>query len=253
LRLFLKLHFVSLMSGLILACETDGRKPCVTPSCTAPTHVVVRWSFERHLDLGFDGDSCADVDASMIRFVASDDYETVFDTTVPCTDGMLTVDGLLPGVGYQGNLFVHDAAGTDMLRSPVSMEVTSGTPNPVYPVFDFAVDWDEWSVGRVGTFSFQTLWGGLACGAAMPAVTDQVFNLSVAGQAAGAATQDGQQLDGVDQRPCLDTVQTAESVPTGPGTFSVTGKDSSGAVLYEKDFPVFIGAGPNPSETYDAR
>jgi hypothetical protein len=115
------------------------------------------------------------------------------------------------------------------------------------------VPYTAWTGTYTGTFLFKLTWTGMTCESAL--VATQTLKLLIKGMPSDKLADNGQKLDGTDDKPCRTTEmfsQFAEGLPMGPVTFRVTGKDAGGLMKFEREFETFIGVGKNnPTFTFD--
>ncbi|MGE0871818.1 MAG: hypothetical protein AB7P03_24895 [Kofleriaceae bacterium] len=241
---------------VVTGCGAEGGNPCPTGECEVLGMTVVKWRFNHYPDWMFDSDSCGDVGAATVRVVATnvdDPAITAMDTTT-CSAGQLTFLGLAPGT-YDMVATPLAADGTELVSVPTNGLVSAGAPGaPTELVVE--VPYTAWAQPYTGTFLFRIAWAGVSCDVAQPVVQTQILTMTMAGQALTAVTDMGQKLDGTDPKPCRPLTETGAqfvlSLPFGPATLAVVGKDMTDAVVFEHTFDTFVGAGIfNPTMMFD--
>jgi hypothetical protein len=146
-----------------------------------------------------------------------------------------------------------DAAGVPLVTVATHGQVMAGLPGaPTEAIVN--VPYTAWANSYTGTFLFKLSWMGMACDTA--AVATQNIKLMIHGVPTDKLADNGQKLDGSDDKPCRSHTdgfaQFAEGLPFGPATFVVVGKDAGGTMKFSRQFETFIGAGKNnPTLIFD--
>lgn len=236
------------------ACAGSDEPECPTDDCSIPGSTVVKWRFHEYPEWGFLADTCLDLDVASVRVEAVHQLDPAlyFAADKACGEGQATLLRLPEGM-YDVIVTPLDAAGNPMVILGAQGTVTAGLPGaPTETVVN--VPYTAWAGGYTGTFLFKLSWAGMTCETS--GVATQTLKLMIHGQPSDKLVDNGQKLDGTDEKPCRSHTeqfaQFAEGLPMGPVTFRVTGKDAGGLMKYEREFETFIGAGKNnPTLTFD--
>ncbi len=240
------------VASLVAACGGSDEPECPTDDCSIPGSTVVKWRFNEYPEWSFLSDTCLDVDAFTVRVeaIGVEDPSQYFSVDKGCGDGQATLLRMPAGT-YDIAVTPLDADGNPLVSTPARGQVMAGLPGaPTETVVN--VPYTAWTRAYTGTFLFQLAWAGQTCESA--AVATQTLKLMIHGQPADKLVDNGQKLDGSDDKPCRSEqfAQFAEGLPFGPATLKVTGKDAGGAMKYEREFDTFIGIGKNnPTLTFD--
>ena len=241
-----------LVIALAAGCGGTDEPECPTDDCSVPGSTVVKWRFHEYPDWGFLADTCIDLDVARVRVEAVNQLDPAlyFSADKACGEGQATLLRLPEGK-YDVVVTPLDAALNPLVSAGARGTVDAGVPGiPTEAIVN--VPYTAWLGSYTGTFLFQLKWAGMACDTA--AVTTQTLRLMVKGAPSDKLVDNGQKLDGTDDKPCRSEqfAQFAEGLPMGPVMFKVTGKDSAGLMKYEKEFETFIGAGKNnPTIVFD--
>jgi len=237
----------------LAACGGGMDEPeCPTDDCSIPGSTVVKWRFHEYPQWGFLADTCLDLDVTSVRVEAVNklDPAVYFSVDKGCGEGQATLLRLPEGM-YDVVVTPLDAAGNPLVAVGARGEIVAGLPGiPTETIVN--VPYTSWTGTYTGTFLFKLSWAGMTCETA--AVTTQTLKLMIKGQPADKLVDNGQKLDGTDDKPCRSEqfAQFVEGLPMGPVTFRVTGKDSGGLMKYEREFETFIGVGKNnPTIVFD--
>jgi hypothetical protein len=241
-------------SALLAACGGGGmdEPECPTDDCSIPGSTVVKWRFHEYPQWGFLADTCIDLDVKTVHVEAVNklDPALYFALDKACGEGQATFLRLPEGT-YDVVVTPLDAAGNPLVSVGARGEVLAAIPGaPTETIVN--VPYTSWINTYTGTFLFKLTWSGLDCTAA--AVTTQTLKLLVKGQPSDKLVDNGQRLDGTDDKPCRSEqfAQFAEGLEMGPVTFRVTGKDAGGVMKYEREFETFVGVGKNnPTIVFD--
>jgi hypothetical protein len=240
---------------LLAACGGGVDDPCPTGDCTLKGRTTVKWTFNAYPDLGFPMDSCVDfkVGRVAVDVVDADGFAT--SGVESCGNAQAVFSGLAPGE-YTVYVMPLDRDDQPLLVAAAMGKVTAGTVGDNRDV-TVNVAWDQWLGGPyTGTFLFRISWGGLSCEALNPEVKSQKVTLTVNGAVQNIMTDDGQMLNGSDQKPCKKLTdnfpQSALGVAFGPATLLIEGYDATDNVRFSETFDTFVGAGiSNPTLTFD--
>jgi hypothetical protein len=239
----------SILAALLFATACGGggsdEPECPTNDCSVPGSTVVKWRFNEYPEWGFLSDTCLDLGVATVHVEAvnQDDPSLYFAADKGCGDGQASLLRLPEGM-YDVIVTPLDAGGNPMVNVGARGTVMAGLPGtPTETVVN--VPYTAWTGTYTGTFLFQLTWGGQSCTNA--AVTTQTLELKIKGQPSDKLADNGQKLDGTDDKPCRSDMfaQFAEGLPMGPITFKVTGKDGTGAMKFQRQIDTFIGAGKN--------
>ena len=236
----------------LAACGGGGGPECPTDDCSMPTLTVVKWRFNLNDAWSFTGDTCLDLDIANVRVEAVNklDPALYFSVDKDCDEQQATLLRLPEGM-YDVVVTPLDAAGNPIVSVGARGEVMAGVIGaPTETVV--TVPYTAWTGTYTGTFLFQLKWAGLPCEGA--AVATQTLRMMVKGAPSDKLVDNGQRLDGTDDKPCRadQFAQFADGLPMGPVMFKVTGKDAVGTMMFEKEFETFVGAGKNnPTITFD--
>jgi hypothetical protein len=241
--------------ALLAGCAGDGNQMCGADHCGLQGHTVVKWQFDHYPEWSFPFDSCVDFGVNKVHVDAVGDDGSMVSTEDDCGTGQVTFDGLL-AQNYTMYVAPRDFGGADLISFPSSGTVQGGQYAADTTV-TVNVPWTAWLGSYTGTFLWRLSWGGVTCADAMPMpVVTQVLTLMVNGNAVTSLTDSGHRLDGTDPEPCrgLDDnfPQSATTVPFGPATLIVEGRDVTNHMMFHHEFDTFVGAGvTNPTITYD--
>lgn len=241
----------------LLSCGgSDPLPPCPTGSCDLPGRTIVKWVFDAYPELLFSNDTCLDMGAITVRAeIAGLDDPSQYDTKdVQCGQGQVSFLDLPPG-NYNALITPLDIDGNSIVKAGASAHVLAGTTGADTEV-TVNVPYDAWTGTYTGTFLFRLSWAGMSCEVAVPPVATQTLKLTAGGAVTTALTDMGQKLDGTDPKPCRllteQFAQFAETLPFGPATLVVVGKDAGGTVRFMHQFDTFVGATKNnPTITFD--
>jgi len=237
------------------ACGGGSSEPeCPTDDCSIPGSTVVKWRFHEYPQWSFLADTCLDLEVPTVHVEAVNvaDPALYFAVDKACGEGQATFLRLPEGT-YNVLVTPIDAASAPMVDLAAQGQVTAGIPGaPTETVVN--VPYTAWTRAYTGTFLFELAWEGMDCEPA--AVATQSLKLMIDGQVTDKVADNGQLLDGVDEKPCRSRTgqfaQFVEGLPFGPATLVVTGRDAMGAMKYERTFETFIGAGKNnPTLLFD--
>jgi hypothetical protein len=241
---------------LLAACGTDNGSdnPCPTGDCTLPARTTVKWTLNAYPDRGFPMDSCLDFGVSRVAVDVVDADGFATSGADNCGNGQAVFSGLVPG-DYTVYMMPLDLDGNPLLNAPVTSTVTAGDTGDNREV-TVNVPWDSWlgAADATGTFLFRISWGGMSC--ETTSVKNQTVKLTVNGIVQTLTTDDGQLLNGSDKKPCKRLTdnfpQSALMAEFGPAQLEIKGFDESDAMMFEKTFETFVGAGiTNPTLTFD--
>lgn len=218
---------------------------CPTDDCSIPGSTVVKWRFHEYPQWGFLADTCLDLSVANVRVEAVNQLDPAlyYAADRSCGEGQATLLRLPEGK-YDVAVTPLDAAGNPLVSAGTHGEVIAGVPGvPTETIVN--VPYTAWTGTYTGTFLFKLTWAGMTCQSA--AVTTQTLRLMIKGQPSDKMVDNGQKLDGTDDKPCRSDqfAQFAEDLPMGPVMFRVTGKDAGGLMKYEREFETFIGVGKN--------
>lgn len=244
-----------LLAGLALAsqmsCGEDPPPVCPTGNCNLPGSTIVKWKFNHYPEWGFESDACSDLGAISVRVdVEHKDDPSVFNSLEKgCGEGQLTFVDLIPGT-YKVSVTPLDIDGNPLVNAPATGEVLAASENMTTDVL-VAVPYTAWSRPYTGQLLFKLVFNGLSC---PTDVVNQVLTLTIGGQPVNAMTDTGQLVNGTDPKPCRggEFAQFVQGLPFGPAKMKIQGTSATAAVLYEREFDTFIGAGTfNPTFTFD--
>lgn len=235
--------------------ELDACRACL--AYIAP-RTVVKWEFNAAAAPGFTTDACGDVGARQVDVaLAGPTPET---RRVGCTDGRVTFVDLAPGE-YTASVTPLDMAGTWLVTSPSTATFPANTTPGTTQEHTVVVPPEAWAQPMTGTFFFILRWAGMECGAAAPPVATQLVTLMRPGGPVSQQANVGSpypiyRLDGTQPVPCVASVlaqaESAQGVPFGRATLTVSGRDSGGSEWFRGTFDTFVGAGAsNPIYTFD--
>ena len=240
----------------LLSCGGGPTEMCAMGNCELPGRTIVKWIFDSYPELLFASDTCLDMGAFTLRaeIVGIDDPEQFDAKDVQCGQGQVSFLGLAPG-NYNASITPLDFDGNPIVKAPAIAQVLAGSPGADTDV-TINVPYEAWTRTYTGTFLFRLSWAGMSCEIATPPVATQTLTLEAGGQVVAALTDSGQKLDGTDPKPCRllteQFAQFSESLPFGPATLVVVGKDTGGAVRFQHQFETFVGATKNnPTITFD--
>ena len=234
------------------ACGGTDEPECPTDDCSVPGSTVVKWRFHEYPEWGFLADTCIDLAVDRVRVEAVNQLDPAlyFSTDKACGEGQATLLRLPEGT-YDVVVTPLDAALNPLVGAGARGVVTAGVPGvPTEAIVN--VPYTAWTASYTGTFLFKLTWTGMTCETA--AVTTQTLKLLIKGAPSDKLVDNGQKLDGTDDKPCRSEqfAQFAEGLPMGPVTFRVTGKDAGGLMKYEREFETFVGVGKNnPTIAFD--
>jgi hypothetical protein len=249
-----------------LSCGGGMDEPpvCPTGDCTLPGRTIVKYTFNHHPEMMFEGDTCLDLGAVNVRAEVTGIDDPAFHDAkeLPCGQGQVSFLGLPVG-NYTIAITPLDGAGLAIVKAPVTAQAVAGVPGADTEV-TINVPFDAWTGSYAGTFLFRLSWGGASCDDAAPPIKHQVLTLTAGGTVVTTATTDkGQKLDGSDPQPCRalseafaqfapEMPQTQPGLPFGPATLHVIGTDASGEVRFDHEFDTFVGAAKNnPTIVFD--
>ncbi len=247
-----------LACALALELSCSGGKPDVCPNgdCTLPGRTVVRFTFDHYPDWLFESDTCIDLGATTVHIdaVAAADPTVTASIDAPCSEAQGTFTGLAAGM-YNVSITPVDADGNSIVSAPATGQVVAADPGAISDT-TVNVPYTAWSKTYSGTLLFRLQWAGASCETANPHVATQQIKLTVDGHVIHAKTDNGQDTDGVDAKACRplseEFAQYVQSLPFGPITVTVTGKDTGNSVRFEHQFDTFVGAGSNnPTIDFD--
>lgn len=237
---------------LLAACGGTDEPECPTDDCSIPGSTVVKWRFNEYPEWGFLADTCIDIGVASVRVEAVNQADPMqyYSVDKQCGEGQATLLRLPEGM-YDVVVTPLDSVGNPLVAAGARGTVMAGVPGiPTEAVVN--VPYTAWTGSYTGTFLFQLKWGGMPCDTA--AVTTQTLRLMIKGQPSDKLVDNGQKLDGTDDKPCRSEqfAQFVEGLPMGPVMFKITGKDAGGLMKFEKEFETFIGIGKNnPTLTFD--
>ena len=240
--------------GLVFSCGGGTTQQCANNNCTLPSQDVVKFTFDAYPQWQFPMDSCSDLGVSKVQVDATDGAGVVTTLVVDCGEAQATFEGLEAGP-YTVAVTPLDGGGASLVKAPVTTMLTSQGPGTTSSS-SVNVPWDSWTQTYTGTFLFRLSWGGMSCAAAAPAVATQELTLMVNGQTFTGMTDTMHHMNGMDPEMCKPLTdnfpESALTVPFGPATLTVLGKDNGGNVHFQHTFDTFVGAGiSNPTITYD--
>ena len=240
--------------ALVLSCGGGTTPQCENNNCTLPSQDVVKFTFDAYPQWMFPMDSCSDLGVAQVEVDATDTAGTVTTLLVDCGEAQATFQGLDAGT-YTVAVTPLDAGGASLVKAPVTTMLTSSGPGTTSSSA-VNVPWDAWTGSYTGTFLFRLSWGGHSCAAAAPPVSVQELTLTVNGQMFTGMTDTMHHMNGMDPEMCKpledNFPESALTVPFGPATLTVVGKDNGGNVHWTHSFDTFVGAGiSNPTITYD--
>lgn len=250
----------ALLFVLTLSCGDDGPPVCPTGNCTLPGNTVVKFKFNNYPDVGFDSDTCSELSVAMVRVeVIGVDDATAYDVhDVQCSEGQATFSDLLV-MKYNVAVTPLDSDGNPLIKpdSPGRGQVDAAGPGARTEV-TVNVQYESWARSYTGQFLFKLTWLGASCvSSGTTAVTQHSLTLTVNGVVVSQRTTNpaDQPLDGSTDIPCVPSTGmplTVMSVPWGPATLHVIGKNDADEVLGDHTFDTFVGAGLfNPTLTFD--
>jgi hypothetical protein len=238
------------IAGLqLLSCGGGNSNPCPTGSCDVPGRTVIKYQFDHYPQWLFESDTCIDMGAVKVHIDAIDvaDPANVASVDASCSDGQGTLPGLAPGT-YNVAVTPIDGDGNSLVKAPSTGQVVAADVNGQSET-TVDVPYTAWSKSYTGTLLFRLAWGGMSCEVASPHVATQTLTLTSGGSVIHAMTDTGQLIDGTDPKPCRPLseqfAQFVTSLPFGPVTLLVVGKDGTNAVAFEHQFDTFVGAGSN--------
>lgn len=251
---------IVLVSGVTLSCGDDGPPVCPTGNCTLPGNTVVKFKFNNYPDIGFDSDTCSELSVATVRVeVIGIDDATAYDVRdVQCSEGQATFSDLLV-MNYNVAVTPLDLDGNPLIKadSPGRGVVAAAGPGARTEV-TVNVQYESWARSYAGQFLFKLTWLGASCvSSGTTAVTQHSLTLTVNGVVVSQRTTNpvDQPLDGSTDIPCVPSTGaplTVMSVPWGPATLHVIGKNDADEVLGDHTFDTFVGAGMfNPTLTFD--
>ena len=226
--------------------DTDFCRAC---EAWLPPRTTVQWRFNADAAEGFAQDGCNDTRTSVVS-VTLTPGDIQLDAM--CSAFQVAFSDLVPGV-YTAAVTPLDSDGNSLVTAPVTQEIAAEAEDSVVTI---NVPPEAWIGPYTGTFFFKVLFGGVDCDIALPPVTSVLITLSVGGTPVAQMTTTGQMLDGSAPGPCVPASNpspiSALAVPFGPARIELVGRDSLGAVQFQRGFDTFVGAGPsNPTLEYD--
>ena len=240
----------------LLSCGGSKLPECPTGNCTLPGRTIVKWTFDHYPDWLFESDTCIDMGATTVHIdvALSTDPSVTASLDASCSDAQGTFSDLVPGT-YNVAITPVDGDGNAIVNAPATGQVVAADPGAITDA-TVNVPYTAWTKTYTGTLLFRLSWAGLSCEAASPHVAIQQLKLLVGGHVVHAMTDDGQQTDGQDDKPCRSLseqfAQFVKQLPFGPITLQVVGKDMGNSVRFEHQFDTFVGAGSNnPTITFD--
>ncbi|MEO8841704.1 MAG: hypothetical protein ABI591_24005 [Kofleriaceae bacterium] len=250
----------ALASCALVACSgDDGMQMCGADHCGLQGHTIVKWMFDAYPEWQFPMDSCVDFGVIKVRVDAQSDATGLITTASDdCGSSQVTFDGLAEGT-Y--TLFVdpEDINGASVVNGPTVLTGVTAGAFGADTTATANIPYTSWVGTFSGTYLFRLSWGTQTCSTAVPPVVTQTVLLAVGGVPITAMTDDGQKLDGTDQKPCYELTQnfpqTAENLPFGPATLTINGYSAASTTVpaFTSTIDTFIGAGiTNPTITYDA-
>lgn len=249
-----------LFVALALSCGDDV-PVCPTGNCTLPGNTVVKYKFNNYPDLGFDSDTCSELQVDKVRVeVGGITDTTVYDLReVACPEGQATFSDL-PVQAYNVTVTPLDIDGNSLVNTPGSGMVDAAGPGARNEV-SINVQYESWARSYTGQFLFKLTWQGVSCGPGSIdplIVTQHNLTLTINGVVVAQRTMNppSQPLDGSTDIPCVPSTGmplTVQGVTWGPGTLHVVGKNAADEVLGDHTFDTFVGAGMfNPTLTFDS-
>jgi hypothetical protein len=245
----------------LLSCGGDDGgpvDPCPTGDCTLPGSTIVKFLFDSYPEWSFVGDTCIDMNAFTVRGTAVNvaDRSIVETKDVQCGEQQVTFLGLPAGT-YDIAITPLDFDGNALVSAPGLGQTAAAEPGGRIEA-TVNVPYTAW-IGAgsfTGTLLFRLKWGGASCELAAPAVATQTLELTAGGAVVARTTDSGQRIDGTDPQPCRPLsepfAQFVESLPFGPASLYVVGRDADGMARFERRFDTFVGVGKNnPTVTYD--
>lgn len=252
----MRLAVVTCAVAIELSCGGGKPPECPTGNCTLPGRTIVKWTFDHYPDWSFESDTCIDMGASMVHVDVVDaaDPSITASLDANCSDAQGTFSDLAPGT-YNVAITPVDADGNALVSAPAAGQVIAADPGAIADT-TVNVPYTAWSRAYTGTLLFRLSWAGLSCETANPHVAVQQLKLVANGHVVHAMTDDGQETDGMDDKPCRPLseqfAQFVQQLPFGPITLEVVGKDSGSSVRFSHQFDTFVGAGSNnPTMTFD--
>jgi hypothetical protein len=250
--------------AIAVSCGDDGPPVCPTGNCTLPGNTVVKFKFNNYPDTGFDSDTCSELQVATVRveMVGIEDA-TVYDVIdAQCSEAQATFSDL-PVQNYNIIVTPMDAGGTPLIKPNMEgrgMVAAAGPGNRTEVSVN--VQFESWANAYTGQFLFKLAWKGMSCDPnatnLMPEiVTQHRLTLTVQGVVVTQMTTNpaGQVLNGTTDYECVPSTAmpiTVMSVPWGPATLHVIGKNDADVVLGDHTFDTFVGAGMfNPTLTFD--
>jgi hypothetical protein len=240
--------------GLVLSCGGGTTPQCANNNCTLPSQDTVKFTFDAYPQWQFPMDSCSDLGVKKVQVDATDGTGVVTTLVVDCGNAQATFEGLEAG-DYSITVTPLDGGGASLVQAPATAMLTSMGPGTTSST-QVNVPWDSWTGTYTGTFLFRLSWAGQSCAAAAPPVAVQELTLEINGQMFTGMTDTMHHMNGMDPEMCKpledNFPESALTVPFGPATLTVVGKDNGGNVHFEHTFDTFVGAGiSNPTITYD--
>jgi hypothetical protein len=246
-----------LLAGLAIAsqlsCGEDPPPVCPTGNCNLPGSTIVKWKFNHYPEWKFESDACSDLGVAMVRVEIQhkDDPSIVNSHEKVCGEGQLTFVDLIPGT-YSVAVTPLDIDGNALVNAPALGEVLAASENMSTDVL-VTVPYTAWTRTYTGQLLFRIAFNGMSC---PTDVVNQVLTLTIGGQPVNAMTDTGQLVNGTDPKPCRPLTeqfaQFVQNLPFGPAKLKIQATSATAAVLYEREFDTFIGAGTfNPTFTFD--
>ncbi len=240
----------------LLSCSSDPPPVCPTGDCSLPGSTIVKWTFDHYPEFGFSSDTCIDMGADRVSVTATLMTDATVTATMDaqCGEGQISFIDLPAGM-YTMAVTPIDVNAVPIVKTAVTGQVMAGVSGLNTEV-TVNVPWDDWTNAVDGTFLFRIQWAGVSCESATPPVQTQTLKLDSRGTLITKRTDGNQKMDGTDEKPCRKLsepfAQYVESVPFGPATLTITGKDQNDKVQFERTFDTFIGATKNnPTITFD--
>jgi cysteine-rich repeat protein len=227
--------------------QTDFCRECRT---FLPATLTIKWEFNKNEAPMFTGDSCIDLGVSSVEVEVVGPVTRSASET--CSLRQVVFNDLAAGT-YVVRVTPRNSGDQPLVAAPVEATVPFDEQSLIHEV---VVPYDAWTGDHDGTFYFRVLWGGADCATAAPPVAQHRFLLESGGGPVSMVTDDGDPLDGSATGPCRpigeEFPQSAQAVPWGPATFTITGYDSGGTAQFEETFDTFVGAGAsNPEYEFD--